>query len=241
MRYERVLVFGAHHDDEITMSGTIAKLADAGVEVTVVIMTDGCEGYPRPEMRDTIVEVRRREAEECNKVLGIHRRVNLDNPDMGLVNDKATLQKCIRVIREVRPDAVFTHGPEDRHRDHINTSLISVEARWHAGEPVAAELGEPWYPPHLYYYKGVVTQLLPTVTLDVSEWAYKRPLALATQVSQHTLFGRTTEDFQREAEELRRSKTRHTERFWIHDRTDLPDFLPRQRWEAGKWEIQPGD
>jgi LmbE family N-acetylglucosaminyl deacetylase len=227
VNYERVLVFGAHHDDEITMAGTIAKLSAAGVQVVVAIFTDGCEGYPRPEMKATIVETRRKEAEACNAVLGIACRVYFDRPDMGLVNDKQTLQDAIRVIREVRPDAIFTHGPEDRHRDHVNTSNISTEAWWHAGEPVAAELGERWSTPHLYYYKGVVTKLLPSVVYDVSETAYKRPLALATQVSQHTLFGRTAEEFRREAERIRTSGETYTERFWIVHSVTLGDFLPK--------------
>ena len=36
MDYERILVFGAHPDDELMMSGTMAKLAHQGVEVAVV-------------------------------------------------------------------------------------------------------------------------------------------------------------------------------------------------------------
>jgi LmbE family N-acetylglucosaminyl deacetylase len=55
MDYKRIMVFGAHADDEITMSGTIAKMANAGVRVVVITMTNGCEGYPRPDMKDTIV------------------------------------------------------------------------------------------------------------------------------------------------------------------------------------------
>lgn len=226
MNYKRVMVFGAHHDDEITMAGTIAKLSAMGVRVVVVIMTDGCEGYPRPEMRETIVSVRAQEAAECDRVLGIAQRYCLNRPDMGLVNDKETLQECIRLIRQERPEAIFTHGPEDRHRDHINTSLISVEARWHAGEPVSAVLGPPWYPPHLYFYKGIQTRLLPRIEFDVSEYAYKRPLALATQVSQHTLFGRTKEDFEAEAERLKAEPGVYKERFWVADTVVLSDFLP---------------
>jgi LmbE family N-acetylglucosaminyl deacetylase len=209
------------------MAGTIALLADSGVEVTVAIMTDGCEGYPRPEMKDTIVELRRKEAEECNKVLGIHRRVSLNHPDMGLVNDKSTLQECIRVIRDVRPDAIFAHGPEDNHRDHINTSNLTMEARWQAGEPVAAELGAPWYVPHVYYFTGIKAAKLPRVEVDVTAYAHKRPLALATQVSQHTLFQATTEDFQREAEALRNSKEPRHEHFWLADRVMLKGLLPK--------------
>jgi len=73
MDYERILVFGAHPDDEFTMAGTMAKLADAGVKVYVATMTNGNEGYPRPEWRDTIVEMRRAEAAEADKVLGVAR------------------------------------------------------------------------------------------------------------------------------------------------------------------------
>ena len=84
MDYERVMIFGAHPDDEILMAGTVAKMSDAGVHVVVVTCTDGCEGYPRPEMKDEVVQMRRKEAEHCDKVLGIARRVWLGRPDMAL-------------------------------------------------------------------------------------------------------------------------------------------------------------
>ena len=146
MAYQRILVFGAHPDDEITMAGTIAKLSQQGTEVYVVTMTNGCEGYPRAEMRDEIVAMRRQEAAECDKVLGIKQRIMLNRPDMGLNYDKETLQECIRIIRQICPNAIFTHGPFDKHIDHRMTHIISVDARWHAGEPVATALGEPWSP-----------------------------------------------------------------------------------------------
>src|SRR3712207_6290101 len=115
------MVFAAHADDEITMAGTIARFAAEGARVVVVQMSDGCEGYPQPEMRDAIVALRREEAVACDQVLGIARRVMLLRPDMGLRHDKETLQECIKAIREERPQAVFTHGPADRHGDHRST------------------------------------------------------------------------------------------------------------------------
>ena len=48
MTYRRVLVFGAHPDDETTMAGTMARLAFGGTKVYVAILTDGREGYPKP-------------------------------------------------------------------------------------------------------------------------------------------------------------------------------------------------
>ena len=224
--YERILVFGAHPDDELTMAGVMAKLADQGVEVYVCIMTDGCEGYPRPEMKDTIVQMRRQEADDCDKVIGITKRFRIESPDMALTDDKETLLKCIKIVREVKPDAVFTHGPHDRHRDHINTHVVSVQAHWHAGEPVAAALGPPWKTPHLYYYKGV-RELLPSIRIDVTAYAHKRPEALATQVSQHTLFHRTADEFLAQAEQMRKNPPQTFESFWIADRNVLGGFLPK--------------
>ncbi len=225
MNYERILVFGAHPDDEFSMAGTMAKLSEMGVEVYVVTMTNGNEGYPRPEMRQGIVAMRRGEAAEADKVLGITRRFMLDREDMGLVADKATIKDCIRIVRQVRPHAVFTHGPHDRHRDHLATHTIGVQATWHAGEPVSAELGEPWRTPHIYYYKSCRLPL-PTVSFDITGYAHKRLEAMATQVSQHTLWGRSREDFMAEVERLKKERPQASETFWIVETNVLADFLP---------------
>ena len=61
MDYEKVLIFGAHPDDEILMAATVAKFSDAGMRVVVVTCTNGCEGYPRLEIKDEVVEMRRKE------------------------------------------------------------------------------------------------------------------------------------------------------------------------------------
>lgn len=214
--YRRVLVFGAHPDDEIKMAGTIVLLREVGVEVTVVTMTDGCEGYPDLNMKSKVVEMRRKEMEECDKVLGTE-RVTLGIPDMLLRDDKATVLRCVEIIRSRRPEAVFTHGPEDRHRDHRATHFITKEAWWHAGEPVLAELGAPWKCPLLFYFRGVAENSLPRVEVDVTSVEEYRFLALATQVSQHTLFSKSREDFVEEAERVRRERPKSVETFWISE------------------------
>jgi len=223
MNYERVLVFGAHPDDEIAMASAMAKMADMGVHVTVAIYTDGCEGYPDPSLAATIVQMRAEEQAECDKVLGIARRHCFNRPDMALENDKQTFLGTMELIRDVRPDAIFTHGPWDRHRDHRNTHAISVEARWQAGEPVAARLGQPWVTPHLYYYNAVHDPL-PRIEWDVTGYAHKRLEALATQVSQHVLFGRTRESFLAEAEEVRKANPTASATFWLGELECWRDF-----------------
>jgi len=225
MHYERILIFGAHPDDELRMAAAIAWFADAGTEVNVVICTDGCEGYPRLDMKDTIVATRAKETEEVQDVLGVHNYVNIGAPDMGLVNDKETLKKVISVIRDTRPQAIFTHGEKDRHRDHLTTHDLSIEATWHAGEPVSADLGEPWKTPHLYYYKNTALEG-PSIEVDVTAFAHVVPLAYATQISQHTLFGRTREDYLHSAERIKANPPETKARFILHPRTALKTFPP---------------
>ena len=225
MNYKRILVFGAHPDDEMTMSGTMVKFSQAGRRVVVVTMADGSEGYPRVDMKDQVAEMRRQEAAEADKVLGIARRVMLNCPDMAVVNDKETLKKCIQIIREEKPEAVFTHGPSDRHRDHLNTHAITIEAVWHAGQPVSSALGPSWRTPYLYYYKGCPGGL-PTIEIDVTDTAYKRLEAWATQVSQHTLARGTKEEFLEKAKRMKESGEKQTETFWIMDWNIFTDFLP---------------
>lgn len=225
MHYERVLVFGAHPDDELRMAAAIAKLSATGTAVTVAICTDGCEGYPRLDMRDTIVATRAKESEAVQQVLGVQRYVNLGAPDMGLTNTKDNLRAMIRAIREARPQALFTHGEKDRHRDHLATHQLSLEAAWHAGEPVSAELGASWHTPHVYYYKNTALEG-PVVEFEVTDFAHVVPLAYATQVSQHVLFGRSREQYLADAERIRSAPPRTVERFILHPWTVLRSFPP---------------
>jgi LmbE family N-acetylglucosaminyl deacetylase len=220
------MVFGAHPDDEFAMAGTIAKLSMKKVKVTVLTFTDGCEGYPLPEMKDTIVATRRKESNASDRVLGIHHHIHLEIPDMGLVNNKETILRCVHAIRKARPHAIFTHGPNESHRDHIAGHHISVEARWQAGEPVAAEFGPPWKTPHLYFYGGV-DDVRPHIFYDVSETEHKRLLARAAHVTQHILWGRSREDFQEEAKWIKRSGRTFIEQLWLTDDFVLTDFPPR--------------
>ena len=224
MNYERVLVFGAHPDDETTMAGTIAKMASEGTKVYVAILTDGREGYPKPEWRDKIVAMRKAEQADCDKVLGTTERFNYDAPDQGLVEDTQTLRWCIRVIRQAKPQAVFNHGPVDVHRDHRRTCQIVRDAVFHAGQPVNAELGEPHQVPFTYYYKAV-TAPLPKIAIDVTDFCWKHTETLMTQTSQHIMWKKTRADFQAEVEKLKRERPRTVETFWIAEQTQMNDFV----------------
>lgn len=224
MDYERILVFGAHPDDELTMAPTMAMLAERGVEVYICISTNGSEGYPRPEWKSDIVQMRAEEMADADAIIGTTERICIGADDMGLTNDKATFKQFIEVVRRVRPQVVFTHGPHDMHRDHLNTHALSREAVWQSGQPVSAELGDFWKVGYLYYYKGVQDRQ-PDVVLDVREWAHVRPLTQATQRTQLTLWNTTVEKLQAQAEQLRSSDEPFLNTFWFEERMSL-DYLP---------------
>ena len=143
------------------------------------------------------------------------------NPAVPTITPPAAARRSRAPARRERPDAIFTHGPDERHRDHRAVAEIVPEAAWQAGEPVSAELGEPWRTRHVFYYRGVEGRP-PDIVCDVSDFEHKRYEALATQVSQHTLFGKTREEFLEEAERVReavRKGAKFTENFWI-----VPNF-----------------
>jgi LmbE family N-acetylglucosaminyl deacetylase len=180
-----LLVFGAHPDDEVVgMGGTIAKLAKAGNDVFVVIFTKGEEGYAEKKLKETISDLRQKEIERVRQILGIKEYELMGRPDMGLKNDKETFKESIRMIREFKPDAVFTHHRVDRHRDHIAASKLVTEAFWQAGEPVSMDLGKPWRPRVLYYYEETYPFKFPSHIVDITETFEAKISAMKTYTSQ---------------------------------------------------------
>lgn len=110
------LFIGAHPDDiEIHAAGTIAKMTAGGSRVMISDMTQGEMGS-----RGTIEE-RKVEAENAAKVLGAD-RVNLKLPDGKLQTTyEQNVRAIVELIRETKPQAVFTHPQGDHHPDHNAT------------------------------------------------------------------------------------------------------------------------
>ncbi|HON72676.1 MAG TPA: PIG-L family deacetylase [bacterium] len=183
--WQRILVFSAHPDDEILgVGGTIAKLSKSGKEVYVVTFAIGETSYSSIEMKEKMRELRLKEAEECNKVLGIKERIILYKPNQGITNDRETYQECVKIIRKYKPDVIFTHYKEDKHRDHRAVWEITDEARWKAAENVLADFGTPWYTQELYYYEVIELFTYPSLLIDITDTLERKVEAMKTQSSQ---------------------------------------------------------
>ena len=183
---QKMLVFGAHGDDEIIgCGGTIARLAGLGVEVTVVTFTRRETSYARPEDKDKAAKSADQEMRAANDILGVSLREVLGIPNQAVTNDRETFQQCVKLIRKHQPEIIFTHSPHDHHRDHRAVSLLVDEARWKAWENLSPDWGAPWETKLVLHYE--IFDLIAKPHLIVTypkECLTKKLQAMASQESQ---------------------------------------------------------
>ncbi len=117
-----VLVIGAHPDDEMFMGGTLIKMVDQGYHCAVADLTRGERGS-----RGT-PDIRRREAQEAARLLGLTRRISLDLGDAEVGRDPGHRLELIRLLRAERPALIFTHDFDDRNPDHVRANALVREA-----------------------------------------------------------------------------------------------------------------
>jgi LmbE family N-acetylglucosaminyl deacetylase len=126
----RVICIGAHPDDcEIEFGGTAAKLAARGDAVKFVSVTNGEAGHhlhPGPEL----AKIRRAEADEAARRLGIAATEVLRNPDGQLVPSISARNEILRQIRAWEAELVITHRPWDYHPDHRSTGQLVQDSAY---------------------------------------------------------------------------------------------------------------
>lgn len=138
---QRALAVGAHPDDvEFGAGATLARWADAGCEVSLLICTDGSKGTwdPEADLVD-LVATRQAEQRDAAEALGARREVTfLARVDGELTADRDTTSEIARWIRVLRPDVLLGHDPWRRHRlhpDHRAAGFLTVDALVAARDP----------------------------------------------------------------------------------------------------------
>ncbi len=173
----RLMAVHAHPDDESSKgAATMAKYVAEGAAVMVVTCTGGERGsvlnpkLDRPEIRESLAEIRRREMEAARAILGVQQEW-LGFVDSGLpegdpppplpegcfaVQDvDAAAAPLVRLMRSFKPHVVTTYDENGGypHPDHIMCHKITVAAFEAAGDPDRyPEAGPPWQPLKLYYH-----------------------------------------------------------------------------------------
>ena len=178
----RILVIAAHPDDEVLgCGGTIARHADAGDQVQVLIVAEGATSRQQKRDRNQAsdeLSYLAQAAQRAGVILGASGVELLDLPDNRLDSlDRLDLIKQIeeRIARH-QPQVVYVHHAGDVNIDHRRLHEAVVTAcRPTPGQPVRRLLSfevassTEWQPP------GSAPPFQPNWFVDISsQWPRKR-------------------------------------------------------------------
>lgn len=125
----KVLIVGAHPDDEVLgAGGALSRHVAQGDDVFVCIATKAFE----PRWSASYIAEKVAEQKKFDAFMGIRGRYNLDLPTTTLntVPHGEINQKVTDVVGRVEPDVIYTHGDCDLNVDHgIVFSACLVAAR----------------------------------------------------------------------------------------------------------------
>ena len=173
----KILAIGAHLDDiEIACGGTLAKAAEAGHNVKVLIMSKS--GYTNKEgnvQRSDDVAVR--EGLNALHTLGIEDIEILDFPTKDIPFSSDVVNAIDLRMSAYNPDVIFTHHPFDTHQAHEGVSKASIAAARRKNtvifyEPITPS-GRSYvaFKPHLYVdIESTLNQKIESLKCHTSEY-----------------------------------------------------------------------
>ena len=141
----RIVLFGAHCDDnELGAGGLMKLLAEQGHEVISAYATTfrggrTCFGQPEDV-------VRRKESTASCKLLGASAKF-FDYAHEDLYGDEKTIQTVRKWLEQVKPDIVIAHWPIDTHPNHHVVGSLAWWCYTHEGRDVNPS---SW---NLYFYE----------------------------------------------------------------------------------------
>ena len=152
---KHILAIHAHPDDvEILAGGTLAQLAAAGHNITIVTMTPGDCGS-RDHAPEEIARIRRAEAARSAAHIGASYHC-VELRDLAVFSDDASRRRVVEILRRVAPDVVLTASPIDYLCDHEAASQLVRDACFGAPAPNYSTGASGPAPaiaaiPHLYF------------------------------------------------------------------------------------------
>jgi LmbE family N-acetylglucosaminyl deacetylase len=160
----RILAIGAHPDDvEIGCGGTLIKYAKQRHDVSLLVMTLGTGGGDGA--------IRQQEQEASARILQIPQLLWGDYPDTAIPLNRSLIQRLEVTIRQIAPDFIFVHHPDDTHQDHRHLATCTVTATR--------------YSRNVLFYEGPTTQnFSPSVFVDIDTQLPGKIAALEAHASQ---------------------------------------------------------
>ena len=191
-----IMWVGPHPDDESSCMGTLALLKANGNKIVLVMYTTGNKGSRDLEMTsERLAEIRKAEDENAMKELGISPDsfiwLGYDDGMLEYVPQLELCEKVCRLIRQYRPDAVFSMDPGSTwmkwHKtDHRMSAFITLDA----ARAAAYHLYFPYHSIHEGLQPFTVTDYFfystgePNYKVDITSVSDKKIRARAWYVSQ---------------------------------------------------------
>lgn len=178
-RGRSVLAIGAHPDDiELGAGGTVARLAEEGSAVTMLIVC-----------MPNHLESRRAEAEKAAKQLGAGIEFLFPQRAMWVEDIKSyeLVEVIDKHVRERDPAVVLTHAASNLHFDHVLVHRACVNAqRLHYFDMLC------FYPTSCH---PVTTPFYPQVYIDITRTLGKKMAAINEHTTQFKCRGLTTDHY----------------------------------------------
>ena len=181
-----VLAIGCHPDDmEINCAGTLAKCVARGDKVTVCHVANGNLGHVIIQP-DELREIRRNEAIKAGSLAGIE-VVTCDIGDLVVYEgSREQRDKVVDLIRQVKPDFIITHAPNDYMPDHVAVSRLVFDASFAAScdHYITNVSGAAEVTPIYYMDNLAGVNFIPTEYVDISDQIDKKIEMLECHESQ---------------------------------------------------------
>lgn len=154
-RGEAVAFLSPHDDDVVLGAGFLVRaVIESGGRPHVLIFCKGDAGYSTAAEKRAIVRTRRAEAVASYRILGVEAAAIhfFGLPDLSLmtyVNRKipgknGVVEGFIRLLRAHRAGRVVFSSPHYENWDHTAVFNLGMYAAPQAGDPILADLGEPF-------------------------------------------------------------------------------------------------
>lgn len=197
---KRVLLIGAHPDDDHQSHGTLAMLNKNGNEIYILTMSTGNVGTKDPKLgKDDLAKIRRIEQLDAMKQIGLSedRYINLgyDDGRLEFANKEEAIGKLVYYIRKLKPDVLMAFDPGYNYQvwhksDHRAAAYLAADAvraaEWplmYEGHIIQDKL-EAHVIPEFLFYGGNVSDK--NTIVDITDFVEQRVNAGSKYVSQWT-------------------------------------------------------
>ena len=188
LKYKTILCVQPHPDDnEIGMGGTLLRFKTLGANIAYCTVSQG-KGGSNTLRSEELVKIRQEELRNAGSFVGATSFHQLNLSDSHYPDEKVITEQLVAVIRDVKPDIVFTVDPYlmyEAHPTHRKTGMAVLEACMfasmkHFPKPDAST--EPKV--HRVEAIGFYASAKPNVLIDITDTFEKKLEAIFKHESQ---------------------------------------------------------